>query len=140
MEVSAALAFVGLKSEPEYCNGRDVTDINNRLERNIIMFRTKRVLKLVAAVGVLMFVMACDPIAGRETPGEYVDDATITSKVIAAIIDDPVLKKSQVNVETLKNIVQLSGFVDSLPVKIRAGDVARSVSGVKAVTNDLVVQ
>lgn len=104
------------------------------------MFNINRILKITGAVAVLMAVMACDPIAGRETPGEYVDDTTITTKVIAAIVDDPVLKKSQVNVETLKNIVQLSGFVDSQQIKARAGDVARRVSGVKAVTNDLVVR
>ncbi len=104
------------------------------------MFRTKQFLKLAAAAALITSVMACDPIAGRETPGEYVDDATVTSKVIAAIVNDPVLKKTQVNVETLKNTVQLSGFVDSLEVKTRAGNVARSISGVKAVTNDLVVR
>ncbi len=104
------------------------------------MLRAKRVLNFAGVLAVSVSVMACDPIAGRETPGEYVDDATITTKVIAAIIDDPALKKSQVNVETLKNTVQLSGFVDSIHVKIRAGDVARGISGVKAVTNDLVIR
>ncbi len=104
------------------------------------MHRTKRVLMLTGALVVIMSVMACDPIAGRETPGEYVDDTTITTKVIAAIIDDPVLEKSQVKVETLQNVVQLSGFVDSSQVKMRAGAVARGVSGVKSVTNDLVVR
>lgn len=71
----------------------------------------KRHFKLAAMAALTIFLMACDPIAGRETPGEYVDDTAITSKVIAAIIDDPILKKSQVNVETLQHIVQLSGFV-----------------------------
>jgi len=104
------------------------------------MFRYKRVLKLAGVVAVFLSVMACDPIAGRETPGEYVDDATVTSKVIAAIVKDPVLKKTQVNVETLQNIVQLSGFVDSQLVKNRAGVVARGVGGVKGVTNDLVIR
>lgn len=104
------------------------------------MSMNKRYFKLAGMAALTIFLMACDPIAGRETPGEYVDDTTITSKVIAAIFDDPMLKKSQVNVETLRNIVQLSGFVDSQIVKARAGDVARGVSGVQAVTNDLVVR
>lgn len=104
------------------------------------MFRNKRVLKLLGAAVVVVSVMACDPMSGRETAGEYVDDATITSKVIAAIIDDPVLKKSHVNVETLKNVVQLSGWVDSNQSRNRAGAIARAVTGVSSVRNDLIVQ
>jgi hyperosmotically inducible periplasmic protein len=115
-------------------------DAGNHSKGIVTMFNLKRLMKLTGAVAVVLSVMACDPIAGRETPGEYVDDTTITSKVIAAIVDDPMLKKSQVNVETFKNVVQLSGFVDSQQVKSRAGDVARNISGVRAVTNDLVVR
>ncbi len=104
------------------------------------MFRTKRVLKLAGAIAVIMSVMACDPMAGRETAGEYVDDATITTKVIAAIVDDPVLKKSHVNVETFRNVVQLSGWVDSNQSVSRAGAIARTVKGVSSVRNDLIVR
>lgn len=104
------------------------------------MFRNKHVLKLLGAAVVVMSVMACDPMSGRETVGEYVDDATITSKVIAAIVDDPVLKKSQVNVETLKKVVQLSGWVDSNQSRNRAGAIARAVTGVSSVRNDLIIQ
>ncbi len=103
------------------------------------MFRTMHVLKLAGVVAVTLFVMACDPIAGRETAGEYVDDATITSKVIAAIIDDPVLKKSNISVETLQNVVQLSGWVESDLSLARAGAIARAVSGVHSVRNDLII-
>ncbi len=104
------------------------------------MFNLKRLMKLTGAVAVVLSVMACDPIAGRETPGEYVDDTTITSKVIAAIVDDPMLKKSQVNVETFKNVVQLSGWVDSNQSINRAGNIARSVKGVSSVRNNLIVR
>ena len=85
-------------------------------------------------------VAACDPIAGRETAGEYVDDATITSKVIAEIVNDSSLKKYQVGVETFKNVVQLSGFVDSAQARTRAGELAGKVKGVKSVKNDLIVR
>lgn len=78
--------------------------------------------------------------SGRETAGEYADDATLTAKVKSAIYQDPSLKVTQIGVETLQNVVQLSGFVDSTEVKSRAGEVARDVSGVKDVTNDLVVR
>ena len=56
---------------------------------------------------------ACAVMSGRETAGEYVDDATITTKVKAAMFDDPSLKVMQIGVETMQNVVQLSGFVDS---------------------------
>ncbi len=80
----------------------------------------------------------CAAISGRETAGEYVDDATITTKVRAKLLDELGLK--QIGVETMQNVVQLSGFVDSAEVKARAGEVARNVSGVKDVKNDLIVR
>ena len=61
------------------------------------MFKLVHSLKFIVALGAIVSVMACDPMAGRETAGEYVDDATITTKVIAAIVDDPELKKSSVS-------------------------------------------
>lgn len=97
-------------------------------------------LLLVAMIAVTVPLVACDPISGKETTGEYVDDATITSKVIAAIIGDPALKKSEVKVETFQNVVQLSGWVGSNEDINHAGDVARSISGVRSVRNDLIVR
>jgi hyperosmotically inducible protein len=55
--------------------------------------------------------------SGRETAGEYVDDAMITTKVEAAMFDDPSLKVMQIGVETMQDVVQLSGFVDSAQIK-----------------------
>jgi hyperosmotically inducible periplasmic protein len=85
-------------------------------------------------------VSGCAVVSGRETAGEYVDDATITTKVKTAIFNDPSLKTMQISVEPMQNVVQLSGFVDSLEIRARAGEVARGVSGVKSVRNDLVVR
>ena len=103
------------------------------------MFKLVHSLKFIVALGAIVSVMACDPMAGRETAGEYVDDATITTKVIAAIVDDPELKKSSVSVETFQNVVQLSGWVDSNQSINRAGNIARSVKGVSSVRNNLIV-
>jgi hyperosmotically inducible periplasmic protein len=75
-----------------------------------------------------------------ESTGQYVDDAAITSKVKAAILAEPGLKTLQIGVETYKDIVQLSGFVDNAQAKTRAGEVAAGVSGVKSVRNNLVVK
>jgi len=76
----------------------------------------------------------------QESTGEYVDDSTITAKVKAAILGDPDLKVLQINVETFKGVVQLSGFVNSPQVVSRAGEVASRVSGVKSVKNNLLVK
>lgn len=93
---------------------------------------------LFVAVALASSVAGCAAISGRETPGEYVDDATITTKVRAAIVGE--LGLEQIGVETMQNVVQLSGFVDSPSIKFRAGEIARGVSGVQSVRNDLVVR
>lgn len=73
----------------------------------------------------------------KESSGEYIDDSYITTKVKAAILREPELKSSEINVETFKGVVQLSGFVNSRSDINRAVDVARSVRGVKSVKNDM---
>ena len=73
----------------------------------------------------------------HEGTGEYVDDSVITGKVKAAILAEPTLKSTEINVETFKGTVQLSGFVAERQDIYKAGDVARSVRGVKMVRNDL---
>ncbi|MBL0941140.1 MAG: BON domain-containing protein [Alphaproteobacteria bacterium] len=82
---------------------------------------------------------ACTAISGRETPGQYLDDAALTANVKAAILQDPSLTPFQISVETFKEEVQLSGFVDSYKKVTRAGEIARNVGGVKSVKNNLIV-
>jgi hyperosmotically inducible protein len=77
---------------------------------------------------------------GPRTAGEVVDDSTITAKVKAALIGDSRTKASQINVNTNQGIVQLAGFVDNPSAKSAAAEVARNVSGVKSVRNDLEVK
>jgi len=93
---------------------------------------------LMAALVLASSAVGCAPMAGRETPGEYVDDVAISTKVRTEIISELGLK--QIGVETMQNVVQLSGFVDTVQIKSRAGEIARSVSGVKDVRNNLVVR
>lgn len=88
---------------------------------------------LVAAVG-------CASTSKQEGTGEYVDDTVITSKVKAAIFNEPTLKVAEINVETFKGVVQLSGFVSSRSDINKAVEVARGVSGVKSVKNDMRVK
>ncbi len=96
-----------------------------------------RFLLLLLAIAVLA---GCAATRTQESTGEYVDDSTITAKVKAAILGDPALKVFQINVETFKGVVQLSGFVNSPEVVSRAAVVASRVSGVKFVKNSLLVK
>jgi osmotically-inducible protein OsmY len=84
--------------------------------------------------------LGCASTPQQEGTGEYVDDSVITAKVKTAIFNEPSLKVAEINVETFKGTVQLSGFVrDSADVN-RAAEVARNVQGVKSVKNDLRVK
>jgi osmotically-inducible protein OsmY len=91
---------------------------------------------LVAAL-MLSSVVGCASTAKQESTGQYVDDSAITAGVKAAILNAPTLKVSEINVETFKGTVQLSGFVSSAENIATASSVARSVNGVKSVKNDL---
>jgi len=81
--------------------------------------------------------LGCASTPKQEGTGEYVDDAVITTKVKAAIFNEPSLKTLEIKVETFKGEVQLSGFVSSQADVNKAVEVARSVKGVKSVKNDM---
>lgn len=85
----------------------------------------------------MLALSACASTARTEGTGEYVDDTVITTKVKAAVLDDPTLKSAEINVETFKGRVQLSGFVNSQADINQAVKVARAVPGVSSVTNDM---
>jgi len=73
----------------------------------------------------------------KEGTGEYFDDTVITTKVKAAIFNEPSLKSAEINVETFKGVVQLTGFVSSRAAINKAAEVARGVKGVTSVRNDM---
>jgi hyperosmotically inducible protein len=97
------------------------------------------IVRLAAILGVLAVASACSATRTQESAGEVIDDSVLTSKVKVALIDDPVTKAGQINVETYRGVVQLGGFVDNAQQKDQATKVARSVTGVKEVRNDLLV-
>jgi osmotically-inducible protein OsmY len=103
------------------------------------MFRVRTFNTLVAAM-VLMATLGCASTRHHEGTGEYVDDSVITTKVKAAIFNEPGLKVSEVKVETFKGNVQLSGFVSSSADIKSAVRVASAVNGVKSVTDDMKVK
>ncbi|MBL0166293.1 MAG: BON domain-containing protein [Propionivibrio sp.] len=85
----------------------------------------------------LITAVGCASTTKQEGTGEYVDDSVITTKVKAAVLNEPTLKSAEINVETFKGVVQLSGFVSSQAAANKAVEVARSISGVKSVRNDM---
>jgi osmotically-inducible protein OsmY len=109
-----------------------------------IMAKLYRIMKFLACfVLITAFIpafMGCASTPTREGTGEYVDDSVITTKVKSAIFADPALKVFQINVETFKGEVQLSGFVDSRTMATKAAEVARGIKGVTSVRNNLIVK
>jgi osmotically-inducible protein OsmY len=85
----------------------------------------------------LMTAAGCASTQKHEGTGEYVDDSVITTKVKAAIFNEPTLKSAEINVETFKGVVQLSGFVNSRADISKAVEIARGVKGVESVKNDM---
>ena len=84
--------------------------------------------------------VACASTSKQESTGEYIDDSVITTKVKSLLAGDDFLKSFQISVKTYKGTVQLSGFVGSQQAVDTAGQIARSVKGVKSVKNDLIVK
>jgi osmotically-inducible protein OsmY len=102
----------------------------------IVMQPVKALVSLVSVV-VLAATIGCAATRTHEGTGQYVDDSVITTKVKGAILNEPGLKVSEINVETFKGVVQLSGFVSSREDIDSAVKVAKSVDGVKSVTNKM---
>jgi len=100
------------------------------------MYRSQTLATLCATV-ILGASLGCASTRTHEGAGQYVDDSAITTKVKAAIIGEPGLKVSEINVETFKGVVQLSGFVSSREDIRSAVRLASAVGGVKSVKNDM---
>ncbi len=98
--------------------------------------RITAALSLASALG----LGACAQTKTSESTGAYVDDSAITTKVKTAILQDPTLKVMEIDVTTTKDVVQLTGSVDTPQMVARATTVAGQVSGVVSVQNDLIVK
>jgi osmotically-inducible protein OsmY len=89
------------------------------------------------SVILLATLLGCAGTSEKQSTGAYFDDSVITTKVKAAIFNEPSLKSAEINVETYKGTVQLSGFVNSRADINKAVEVTRGVNGVKSVRNDM---
>jgi osmotically-inducible protein OsmY len=103
------------------------------------MTNIKRVSAILAALA-MATTLGCAATRTHESTGEYVDDSAITTKVKTAILEEKTLKSAEINVETFKGTVQLSGFVRSQANIDTAVVVAKNVHGVKSVKNEMQVK
>lgn len=99
--------------------------------------KTLSALFLAISLGV---AAGCAPTRTQQGTGEFIDDSVITTKVKAALIEDPLTKVMEVKVKTFKGEVQLSGFVSSRAAANRAVELARGVKGVTAVKDDMQIK
>ena len=95
---------------------------------------------LAGGLGFATFQTGCASTTTRQSTGEYIDDAAITTKVKAALVKDPVVKAVDVKVDTFKGVVQLSGFVDNNEQRAQAERVAASTAGVMSVKNNIALK
>jgi hyperosmotically inducible periplasmic protein len=95
---------------------------------------------LALAASATLFTSGCAGTPTRRSTGEFVDDATLTTKVKSEFVSDPVVKALDVKVDTFKGNVQLNGFVDTAEEKARAEQIARTITGVVSVQNALTVK
>ena len=95
---------------------------------------------LVVSLTLGATLAGCAETSTRQSTGDYVDDSVITTKVKAAILGDAKLKVFEIHVDTFRNVVQLSGPVESREVASHAVEVTKTIAGVKSVKNDLIVK
>ena len=95
---------------------------------------------LAGGLTVAQLNTGCSATATRQSTGEYIDDAAITTKVKAALVKDPTVKATEVKVDTFKGVVQLSGFVDNNEQKAQAERIAASTAGVQSVRNNITLK
>lgn len=99
-----------------------------------------RLSRLAIVVAFVFFAIGCATSPNSESTGEYLDSAVITTKVKAELALADETSALNIEVETFKDVVILSGFVDSEEVKIAAQEIAEDVEGVAEVKNSLVVK
>ena len=104
------------------------------------MTKFQSALGAALAAAALLGAAGCAPTQTRESTGEYIDDAALTARVKSALINEPGVKSTSINVETFRGTVSLSGFVDSEAMAQKAVMAAQKVGGVRSVKSDMRVK
>jgi hyperosmotically inducible periplasmic protein len=101
---------------------------------------SSRALAAALAAGAALLIGGCAVTSGQSSVGQYVDDATISTRVKARMAEDANVNALRIQVETLNGTVQLAGFATNQSEKDRAGQLARDVPGVQQVRNNIIVR
>ena len=104
------------------------------------MVRRRHNAALLLAALMTVAVGACSSTPGQPSAGQAIDDGIVTAKVKQKLVEDPVTKVHQIEVETFKGRVQLSGFVETDQARTRALQLARDTKGVKQVKDAMEVR
>jgi osmotically-inducible protein OsmY len=104
------------------------------------MVSVKRLAGTLIALLLLAAYAGCASTETSRATGTYVDDNAITAKVKTGLTTDSTTKARDIQVDTYRGVVQLSGFVDNQAAIDRATEIARGVEGVKDVKNSLVLR
>jgi osmotically-inducible protein OsmY len=75
-----------------------------------------------------------------EKSGAYVDDSWITTKVKSDLLATKDISSTNISVKTTKGVVTLTGTAKTLTESNKAAQVARGVSGVTIVENDIRIE
>ena len=102
--------------------------------------KLRTTLAAAVAAAALLTVSGCAVTRGQETTGAYVDDASITTAVKAGFVGNKAVDATSMHVETLNGTVLLSGFAKNATERDTAGKIARDVTGVKVVKNEILVR
>jgi osmotically-inducible protein OsmY len=102
----------------------------------------KNLKKISAVLGcaAALFVTGCGSTGDNRSTGQVIDDTAIHTKVKAALVNDPVVSGTAINVDVERGVVVLTGAVNGNVEKIKAEDIARGVNGVRSVENNLIVR
>jgi len=95
---------------------------------------------LLTGVSTLVLTSGCAGNRYDRSTGQYIDDKSLIARVEHALSDNPDYKFDQVNVDSFRGEVQLSGFVNSSDQKSKAADIAKQVEGVQSVVNNITVK
>jgi osmotically-inducible protein OsmY len=101
---------------------------------------TRKISQWLVTIAAALALAACAATPKQQGTGEYFDDTVLTTKVKSVLLNDPSVSGLAVNVETFKGVVQLSGFVKTAAERAKAVELARAVSGVKEVKNDILLR
>jgi len=101
---------------------------------------TRIAIAAMIAAAALVTATGCAVERHQETVGAYVDDSAVTTKVKAKFAEDPTVSAMAIKVDTMKGVVQLSGFAKSNEERMMAERLARGTNGVTGVRNDIIVK